>query len=314
MSTVRSTDEVQYGASKDSIQYHYDIGNDFLALAQEETRTYSAAMWEEGDTHEQAQIRKLDYHIAQIRAEGAERILDIGCGWGPLLKRLVVNQIALPQIEVRLENWQDYRPDAPFDGIISLGAFEHFAKIDEDKIEAYRRYFERCYQFLKPGGRMSLQTMAYGDVPRDRKHKDLFIAREVFPESDLPRLADITRACEMLFEVEYLRNDRHDYVKTMRAWFDKLRQNRDKALKLRPLEVIERYERLYRTMSYSFDLGAFHLYRITFRRIDPNRFGSAAASCWCAHPTGRWPRWRCGGRESRSPGGPSSSCSRCATC
>jgi len=296
MSTVSSGDDAQYGASKESIQYHYDIGNDFLALAQEDNRTYSAAMWEDGDTHEQAQIRKLDYHIAQIRAEGAERILDIGCGWGPLLKRLVANHgvkhavgltlsreqvryiemaIGLPQIEVRLENWQDYQPAEPFDGIISLGAFEHFAKIDEDKVLAYRRYFERCHQFLKPGGRMSLQTMAYGDVPRDRKHKDLFIAREVFPESDLPRLADITRACEMLFEVEYLRNDRQDYVKTMRAWFDKLRQNRDKALKLRPLEVIERYERLYRTMSYSFDLGAFHLYRITFRRIDPNRFGSA---------------------------------------
>jgi cyclopropane-fatty-acyl-phospholipid synthase len=79
----------------------------------------------------------------------------------------------------------------------------------------------------------------------------------------------------MLFEVEYLRNDRHDYVKTMRAWFDKLRANRDNAIKLRPLEVIERYERLYRTMSYSFDLGAFYLYRITFRRIDPNRFGGS---------------------------------------
>lgn len=289
-----SISQGQVGASKEAIQYHYDIGNDFLALAQEETRTYSSAMWEEGDTHEQAQIRKLDYHIGQIRAQGAERILDIGCGWGSLMKRLVENHgvkkvvgltlsqeqkkyiheaIGLPQIEVRLENWQDYKPSEPFDGIISLGAFEHFAKINEDKLEAYRRYFQRCYEFLKPGGRMSLQTMAYGDVPRDRKHKDLFIAREVFPESDLPYLADIVRSSEMLFEVEFLRNDRHDYVKTMRAWFENLRRNREKALKLVPLEVVERYERMYRTMSYSFELGAFHLYRITFRRIEPNRFG-----------------------------------------
>lgn len=292
---TRSDDDSKYGASKESIQYHYDIGNDFLALAQEETRTYSSAMWEDGDTHEQAQLRKLDYHIGQIRGKDADRVLDIGCGWGSLLKRLVDNHgvkravgltlseeqmryineaIARPQIEVLLQNWQDYEPGEPFDGIISLGAFEHFAKIEEDKIDSYRHFFERCYQFLKPGGRMSLQTMAYGDVPRERTHKDLFIAREVFPESDLPRLADITRACEMLFEVEYLRNDRHDYVKTMRAWFEKLRANREQALKLVPLEVVERYERLYRTMSYSFDLGAFHLYRITFRRIEPNRFGS----------------------------------------
>ncbi len=47
--------------------------------------------------------------------------------------------------------------------------------------------------------------------------------------------------------------------------------NRREALELAPLNVVERYERLYRTMSYSFDLGAFVLYRITFRRIEPNR-------------------------------------------
>ncbi|KVU29194.1 cyclopropane-fatty-acyl-phospholipid synthase [Burkholderia ubonensis] len=284
--------EVPYGASADAIQYHYDIGNAFLALAQESGRNYSCAMYEPGDTHEQAQIRKLDYHIAQIRARGAARVLDIGCGWGALLDRLVTvagvqeavgltlsneqlkyigERYQHPGIDVMLRNWQDYEPEQPFDGIISLGAFEHFAKIDEDKVEAYRHFFRKCHAFLKPGGRMSLQTMGYGDVPRDARHTDLFIAREVFPESDLPYLADIVRASEMLFEVELVRNDRHDYVKTMRAWFENLRAHRREALELAPLDVVERYERLYRTMSYSFDLGAFVLYRITFRRIEPTR-------------------------------------------
>ncbi|MBW5286835.1 class I SAM-dependent methyltransferase [Burkholderia gladioli] len=295
---LRLTTEPTFGASAQAIQYHYDIGNAFLALAQEGGRNYSCAMYRDGDTHEEAQIRKLDYHIDQIRAHGAARVLDIGCGWGSLLNRLVTvagvgqavgltlsnEQISHirdsyrhPGIEVLLRNWQDFRPDEPFDGIISLGAFEHFAKIDEDKLEVYRLYFERCHAFLKPGARMSLQTMGYGDVPRDRQHTDLFIAREVFPESDLPYLADIVRASEMLFEVELVRNDRHDYTRTMRAWFENLRANRERALALAPLHVIERYERMYRTMSYSFDLGAFALYRITFRRVEPNRLGVRAS-------------------------------------
>jgi len=290
----RGRSDQKVGASADAIQFHYDIGNDFLALAQEAGRNYSCAMWRENDTHETAQLRKLDYHVEQIRGQGAARVLDIGCGWGSLLHRLVdvhgvrravgltlaKEQVTFigdtypdPRIEVRLQNWQDYAADEPFDGIISLGAFEHFAKIEEDKVDSYRVFFRKCHEFLKPGGRLSLQTMGYGDVPRERKHSDLFIAREVFPESDLPRLADICLASEMLFEIEYVRNDRHDYVKTMRAWFNNLRANRDKALKLVPPEVVDRYERLYRTMSYSFDLGAFTLYRITFRRIDQNRLG-----------------------------------------
>lgn len=289
----------RHGASGEAIRYHYDIGNEFLSLAQEGGRNYSCAMWAEGDSHEQAQIRKLDYHIGQIRGAGAGRVLDIGCGWGSLLERLVtahgvkravgltlaqeqqkfIRQARLdPRIEVRLENWQDYRPEAPFDGIISLGAFEHFARIEEDKVESYRTFFRKCHGFLKPGGRLSLQTMGYGDVPRDRRHEDLFIAREVFPESDLPRLADICLGAEMLFEVERVRNDRMDYARTMREWFRNLRSHREEALKLVALPVIERYERLYRTMSYSFELGAFALYRVTFRRIDPSRVGQGRAA------------------------------------
>jgi cyclopropane-fatty-acyl-phospholipid synthase len=292
IAVTQSVDAERYGASAQAIQYHYDIGNEFLALALERGRNYSCAMWREGDTHEQAQERKLDYHIDQIHGRGAARVLDIGCGWGSLLDRLVQTAgvgtaVGLtlskeqmrfigdtyrhPNIEVRLQGWQDYTPAEPFDGIISLGAFEHFAKIEENKVEAYRSFFQKCHTLVKPGGRLSLQTMGYGDMSRDRTNAGEFIGRDVFPESDLPRLADISLASEMLFEVESVRNDRMDYAKTMRAWFNNLRANREHARRLAPLPVIERYERMYRTMGYSFALGAFVLYRITFRRIDENR-------------------------------------------
>ncbi|MET5115519.1 class I SAM-dependent methyltransferase, partial [Burkholderia pseudomallei] len=58
-----------------------------------------------------------------------------------------------PNVDVLLRTWQDYEPEEPFDGIISLGAFEHFAKFDEDKVQAYREFFRKCHDFLKPGGR-----------------------------------------------------------------------------------------------------------------------------------------------------------------
>ena len=52
---------------------------------------YSCALWEgeqKGDDLEQAQLRKLTYHIESANATGKGAVLDIGCGWGALLYQL----------------------------------------------------------------------------------------------------------------------------------------------------------------------------------------------------------------------------------
>lgn len=279
------------GASLEAIHHHYDIGNDFYRLWLDSTLTYSGALWEEGDTLESAQLRKIDFHVTQARAHGAKSVLDVGCGWGSVLRRLVdvhgvERAVGLtlsdaqvewnlafnhPRIEVHLESWSDHTPDAPYDAIISLGAFEHFARLassNEEKVEGYRAFFSHCHEWLKPGGWLSLQTMAYGDLRRDKNHSDLFIADEIFPQSDFPRLVDIAQASEYIFEPVLIRNDRWDYVRTYREWFERLRANRAEAVRLVGEKIVTRYERYLRTFSYSFDLGAFTLLRLAFRRID----------------------------------------------
>ncbi len=288
---MNDTEAITAGASAEAIQHHYDVGNAFYRLWLDPRLLYSCALYEEGDDLETAQVRKLDYHIRESAAAGKERVLDIGCGWGALLNRMVsahgvreavgltlsqeqldyVRATARPEVKVRLEPWQEHQPDAPYDAIVSVGAFEHFADLEQtpaEKIEGYRHFFRTCHKFLKPGGKISLQTMAYGDMPRDRKHSDLFIAEEIFPESDLPRLADIALAAEGIFQIELVHNHNQMYARSMREWFDNLRANRAEAVALVGEEVVKRYERYLRTFSYSFELGAFLLYRITLRRLD----------------------------------------------
>jgi hypothetical protein len=112
------------GASKAAISFHYNLGNEFFRLFLDRECCYSCAMYDEAsESLERAQERKLEYHIQQARATGADRVLDIGCGWGALQKRLVnmhgvrlvvgltlsenqadwIRSMGLPGVEVRIE-------------------------------------------------------------------------------------------------------------------------------------------------------------------------------------------------------------------
>jgi cyclopropane-fatty-acyl-phospholipid synthase len=284
------------GASADAIQYHYDVGTEFYALWLDKSLTYSCALWDDsdpGDTLETAQIRKIDFHIEQARAKGVGRVLDVGCGWGSVLKRLTerygvehavgltlseaqaarVRSFDQPRIDVRLENWSDHSPTEPYDAIISIGAFEHFARLGlsaAKKLDGYRAFFSRCHEWLRPGGWMALQTMAYGNAyPEDANQ---FIATQIFPESDIPRLAEIAEASERLFEIVALRNDRMEYGRTYRVWLDRLKANRAAAIDQIGEEVVRRWEQYFKLMIVSFEIfGSTNLLRLTLRRIDNPR-------------------------------------------
>src|SRR6267378_3987310 len=81
------------GASPAAIISHYDMGEEFFQLVLDPDLVYSCALFEAGDSLWDAQRRKLDHHIQASGAATAKRVLDIGCGWGALLRRLCPAQI-----------------------------------------------------------------------------------------------------------------------------------------------------------------------------------------------------------------------------
>jgi cyclopropane-fatty-acyl-phospholipid synthase len=281
------------GASAEAIQFHYDVGNEFYKLWLDESLTYSCALWDnkadKAETLEQAQRAKLDYHIEKAQARGAGRVLDIGCGWGSTLNRLVSTAgvrsaigLTLAQqqaahierqgwqgVQVRVESWSDHVPTEPYDAIISVGAFEHFAKLGmplDEKIEGYRRFFRRCYDWLAPGGCLSLQTMSYENSSREDFSP--FFASQIFPESDLPRLSEIAIASDRLFEVVSMRNDRKHYARTSLEWRKRLRQRRAEAVALVGEEVVERYDKYLHLWAIGFHVGTMGLLRLQLRKLD----------------------------------------------
>jgi cyclopropane-fatty-acyl-phospholipid synthase len=285
---VLSASSPVYGGSARAIRHHYDVGRNFYALWLDETMTYSCALWQEGDDLAKAQLRKIDYHLSQSRAERARSILDIGCGWGGLMRSAVgypsvenvvgltlsedqadfVGALALDKAHVRLESWTEHEPECRYDSIVSIGAFEHFAGADDSparKVATYRDFFERCRAWLTPGGRMSLQTIAFGSMRREEASP--FISKEIFPESDLPRLEEIAAAADGILEITRVRNDRLDYARTVAAWAQRLRATRTEALALVGADVVGRYERYLKQTSMGFYVGKLALYRVSLRPI-----------------------------------------------
>ncbi|HEX5682908.1 MAG TPA: cyclopropane fatty acyl phospholipid synthase [Ideonella sp.] len=216
-------------------QQHYDLGNDFYAAMLDPRMTYTCAYWGGGaETLDEAQEAKLELVCRKLMLQPGMRVLDIGCGWGSLMKyaaerfgvqcvgvTVSAEQVALGRelcaglpIEFRL---QDYRGlidkvdelGGHFDRVVSLGMFEH---VGHKNYAAFMRVAETA---LKPDGLFLLHTIGRNEHGNGT---DPWIDRYIFPNGELPTIARIGRVCERRFVVEDLHNFGADYDRTLMSW------------------------------------------------------------------------------------------------
>lgn len=285
---------VKVGGDAAAIQAHYDAGDAFFALFLDPTRTYSCALFENGDeTLGEAQRAKIDWHLTQAGVKVGARLLDIGCGWGGLVERAVWSHGAAQavgltlsaaqaqhiataghdRIHVELTHWADHAPHDSYDAITSVGAFEHFAAagLSRDvRVAAYRRFFETCAGWLTPGGRLSVQTIAYPEgfdrAAYDATDYGAFVQAKIFPKSDLPTLSEILEAADGAFEPVIVRNDRRHYARTARIWRNRIREKWDDAVALVGEARVRDLDLYFRTSAGAFDIGTLQLLRVAFQK------------------------------------------------
>lgn len=278
----------------EEIQAHYDLSDDFFGTFQDPSRTYSCAFFERDDaTLEEAQMAKIDLALGKLELQPGMTLLDVGCGWGSLMKRALekydVNVIGLTLSknqcvycqhllaqndsdrsgEVFLRGWEEF--DEPVDRIVSIEAFEAFPK------ERYAAFFETCYRILPAGGRMVLQTIMghplkrWPDMGIPITISDLkfmrFIAKEIFPGGAVPCDEDIIEfssgAGFSVAQTEYLNEH---YVRTLDAWATNLEAARDDAIAATSIEVYERYMRYLTGCSDFFRRGISELGQFTLTK------------------------------------------------
>jgi cyclopropane-fatty-acyl-phospholipid synthase len=240
-------------ADRRDIDFSYSLTDRVFRLSLGELADFSCAKYD-GDfslTLEEAQARKHDYVAEQIGIGEGRRVLDLGCGWGPLLDyvrrrggsgvgvTLSSAQLAACRrygLDVHLQDARQVTRDTfgPFDALASLGAFEHFCSPDDfvagRQEEIYRRFFESVASTLPAGGRFYLQTMVFGrnmipldevdiDAPRDSDAWYLALMGRQFPGSWLPLGEQQVIDCAAPhFRLVSSESGRLDYIETIRQW------------------------------------------------------------------------------------------------
>lgn len=235
------------------ISAHYDVSNDFYKLfLDRKYMFYSCADFQSPtDTLEQAQQNKADFICRLIDPQPGEKILELGCGWGSMLRRLFeatgdkahLCGLTLSReqkayndqhnhFDVEFDNFitRDY-PLEEYDKIYSIGAWEHVRPREIPQLLA------KLYYAIKPGGRLVKHFFCRGN---EALIGPAACSQIYFPGSIGSSYRFHAKAWENAgFRIAHC--SIHDYRPTLRAWFDRLVEHKEEALKLVDVHTYNRY-------------------------------------------------------------------------
>jgi cyclopropane-fatty-acyl-phospholipid synthase len=210
---------------------HYDLDQQIYQSMLDPYWCYSCGYWAHADSLEQAQEAKLDLICQKLQLKPGMHLLDIGCGWGSLMRYAATHyqvecvgltvskeQAAagsrrdadLP-IRYELMDYRQFNRDGKlrFDRITSVGMFEHVGWRN------HQDYFDAALRCLNRDGLFLLHTIGknVSGTPIDP-----WIERYIFPNGELPSLRELMTSIEAKFVVEDIHNFGADYDKTLMAW------------------------------------------------------------------------------------------------
>ncbi|MGD2051073.1 MAG: class I SAM-dependent methyltransferase [Acidimicrobiia bacterium] len=275
-----------------AVTHHYDTGNDFFRQFLGPDLVYScAAFLDPEEPLEVAQRRKLDLVCRKLELEPGMRLLDVGCGWGALVRhaaaeygveavgitlsgaqadvaRRRIDEAGLANRVVILQS--DYREvEGTFDAIASIGMVEHVGE------RQLRHYFRHLHGLLTPEGQLLNHGITSRDRSRRRGRNPTFVSTYVFPDGELVPIERVIAPAERVgFEVRDLESLRLSYARTLRHWVANLQRNREAAVAASS-EKVYRIWRVYMAGSaVAFERGGVSVYQALLSKPDrPWRYG-----------------------------------------
>lgn len=269
--------------SREDVQYHYDLGDDFYSLWLDETMTYSCGYFmKEEDSLYQAQINKVNYILKKLQLKPGQKLLDIGCGWGELIiaaaKKYGVNALGITlskkqfektnekilennlqeKVEVRLMDYRELAKEKyKFDRIVSVGMIEHVGR------QNLSSYMEDVKAMLKEGGISLLHCI----TAQKEGEVNEWIKKYIFPGGYIPSIRQLVSLMAdndlHLVDAESLRLH---YFKTLKCWAENFENKLEEVKKIKD-DVFIRMWRLYlNACSASFHYGVMDIHQFLFTK------------------------------------------------
>lgn len=231
--------------ARQNIIAHYDLGNKLYRSFLDPTMMYSSAIFpDKSSSLDEAATHKLDVICKKLNLSEADRVIEIGTGWGGFAIHAAKNygchvttttisdaQFDEAQKRIRAAGLndkitviqQDYRDlTGSYDKLVSIEMIEAVgAKYLSD-------FFHKCGKLVKKNGAMLLQAITIRDQKFSQYARSVdFIQRHIFPGGCLPsnrKMIDLI--CDRTdMVVRSIEDYGSHYARTLKEWRKRFSMN-----------------------------------------------------------------------------------------
>ena len=281
-------------ASQADIESHYDVDNDFFALFLDENYLgYTCGVWDKANNLEESQLAKFERLSNFAKIEKEDSVIDVGCGWGGLLKYIVderganwahgvtlssnqseyINNLRKSRVSADNLSWEDYvNNDKKFDAIVCVCALEHFATFEENvagkQREVYKVFFDWCLNISTIDAYIGLQSIVITRPPKNlaELRGAKYLQEKVFPGSALSSISDIQASIIDKYEIVEATTIGQDYVLTLEAWKKNLIQNKAKVITKYGQALFDHYITYFDSAITCFSEGYWDVFQASLKR------------------------------------------------